>query len=175
MSQQHVDVWNQAADAFDQAYQAIGDNWEASTPCSEYNVQQLVEHTLQAQHMGAGLAGIELPEGADWPAIRSAVSAGLTAESLAGTTDFPPMGGEVPKGMLFGIVTSDLLLHSWDLARAVGSDETLPAEAVSACYTGMKMMPEEMMRADGRFAPAVECAADADEQTQLLCHTGRQP
>lgn len=175
MSQQHVDVWNQAADAFDRAYQAIGDKGEAATPCSDYNVNQLVEHTLQAQHMGAGLIGAEIPEGADWPAIRAAVSGALSAESLAGTTNFPPMGGDVPKGMLFGIVTSDLLLHSWDLARAVGSDESLPAEAVSACYTGMKMMPEEMMRADGRFAPAVECPADADEQTQLLCHTGRQP
>lgn len=174
MSQQHVDVWNQAAESFDRAYQAIGDKWEAATPCTEFNVKELVEHTLGAQHMGAGIIGAEVPEGAEWPAVRQAITSALSAESLAGTTNFPPMGGDVPKGMLFGIVTTDLLTHSWDLARAVGSDETLPAEAVSACHTGLKMMPEEMMRAEGRFAPQVECAADADEQTQFLSYSGRQ-
>lgn len=175
MSQQHVDVWNQAADAFDAAYQAIGDQWSAATPCTEFDVSALVEHTLGAQHMGAGLIGAEIAEGADWPSTRDAMRSALSAEALAGTTNFPPMGGEVPKGMLFGIMTNDLLLHTWDLARAVGADETLPAESVSACYTGLKMMPDEMMRAEGRFAPAIEAPEGADEQTQFLCHSGRQP
>jgi len=76
--------------------------------------------------------------------------------------------------MMFGILTSDLLVHTWDVARGIGADESLPAEAVTACYMGLQKFPEEMMRAGGRFAAAVPCADDADEQTQLLSFTGRQ-
>jgi len=91
---------------------------------------------------------------------------------LEGTTDMGPMG-EVPKTVPFGIAASDLLVHTWDLARAIGADETLPADAVSAAYAGLQRFPEPMMRAPERFGPAIECADDADEQTKMLSFAGR--
>lgn len=176
MIQQHIDIWKQTADAFDQRYQAIEDaHWSAATPCEGWAVKELVEHAVGTQKMmGGGMVGAEIPEDADWPTVRDAIGAALQAEgALDGTTTFGPMG-EVPKAMVFGIGTSDLLMHTWDLARAIGADESLPAEAVSASYMGLQRFPEEMRLAEGRFAPPVPCADDADEQTKLLSFSGRQ-
>lgn len=176
MSQQHIDLWRQTADAFDQRHQAISEaQWAEGTPCSEWAVKELVEHAVGVQQMFAGgMVGAELAEGADWPAVHGAVSTALETEGVLDGMTNHPMMGEVPKSMLFGIATNDLLLHTWDLARAIGADESLPEEAVMACYMGMQKMPQEGIRAEGRFADAIECADDADTQTKLLMFSGRQ-
>lgn len=176
MSQQHIDLWRQAADAFDQRYNAIGDDqWQQATPCTEWQVRQLVDHAVGVQQsLGGNTVGADIEEGADWPATRDAIDAALATEgALDGTTEHPAFG-EVPKAMMIGIGTSDLLLHTWDLARAIGADEALPAEAVSACYAGLQQLPEEVRLAPGRFGSPIEPPADADEQTRLLLFSGRQ-
>ncbi len=176
MNQQHIDLWEQAASAFDQRYQAVAEaQWSAATPCEGWSVKDLVDHAVGTQRMlGGGMVGAEVAEDADWPATRDAISDALKAEgALDGMTNHPAFG-EVPKSMLFGIGTSDLLLHTWDLARAIGADETLPSEAVTACYMGLQRLPEQARLAEGRFAPSIPCAEDADEQTKLLMFSGRQ-
>ncbi|MGI9595779.1 MAG: TIGR03086 family metal-binding protein [Acidimicrobiales bacterium] len=176
MSQQHIDIWNQAAAAFDQRYEAIAEaQWAEATPCEGWNVKDLVDHAVGTQKMmGGGMVGAEIGEDADWPTARDAISTALAAEgALDGMTEFGPMG-EVPKAMVFGIGTTDLLLHAWDLARAIGADEQLPAEAVSAAYQGLQRFPEEARLAEGRFAPSIPVADDADEQTKLIMFSGRQ-
>lgn len=176
MSQQHIDLWKQAAAAFDQRFEATeASQMEAATPCDEWCVQDLINHAVGTQ-MGfvAPLVGAEVAEGAEWPAVRDAMSAALEVEgALDGMTNHPAFG-EVPKAMLFGIGTSDLLVHSWDLARSIGADETLPAEAVQAVHMGLQQFPEEAMRGSGMFGPALEAPADADAQTQMLMFAGRQ-
>lgn len=174
MSQQHIDIWNQSADAFSQRYDAITEEqWAADTPCEGWNVKDLVEHAVGVQiGFAGGLVGAEIAEGADWATARDAIRAAASEAALEGTTDMGPMG-EVPKTVPFGIAASDLLVHAWDLARAIGADETLPADAVSAAYAGLQRFPEPMMRAPERFGPAIACADDADEQTKMLSFAGR--
>lgn len=175
MSQQHIDLWKTTAAAFDERYQAIGDQWETQSPCAEWTVRGLIDHAVgvQAQFAG-GMVGAEIGEGAEWPEVHQAILAALDTEGvLDGNVEGGPMG-DAPKTMMFGIATSDLLVHAWDVARSIGADETLPAEAVTACYMGMQKMPPQMMRAEGRFGPEVEVADDADEQTKFIAFTGRQ-
>ena len=38
----------------------------------------------------------------------------------------------------------------------------------------MGEMPDEALRADGMFGPALEVSADADEQTRFLAYVGRR-
>lgn len=176
MSQQHIDLWTQTAAAFDQRYEAISEaNWAAATPCEGWSVKELVDHAVSSQrNLAAGAAGVEIAEDADWPTTRDAITAALQAEgALEGTMPMGPMG-DIPKSMGLGIGTSDLLVHTWDLARSIGADETLPAEAVTAAYMGLQKFPPQMMRSDGFFGPELECADDADEQTKMLSFTGRQ-
>ena len=68
----------------------------------------------------------------------------------------------------------DVLVHTWDLARAVGLDESLDATEVHRMFEGMEPM-DEMLRQSGQFGPRVDVPADADEQTKLIAFTGRQP
>lgn len=176
MSQQHIDIWNASADAFTERYDAITDEqWSASTPCDGWTVKDLVDHAVgvQVQFTG-GMLGADIAEGADWPTVRDAIRGALGNESaLEGTTEMGPMG-TVPKTVPFGVSASDLLIHTWDLARAIGADETLPPEGVSATYAGLQRFPEPMMRAENMFDPAVPCADDADEQTKMLSFAGRK-
>jgi uncharacterized protein (TIGR03086 family) len=175
MNEQHAAVWKQAASAWDQRWQAVQDDqWQAQSTCDAWDVQALCDHTIQTQAtFAASMVGAQVAPDAAWPEVHAAISACLEDPScLDGTAEMPGMG-EVPKAMLFGIASSDMLIHSWDLARSIGADETLPQEAVTACYMGLQKLPEAGRLAEGRFKASVECAPDADTQTQFLSFSGR--
>ena len=171
-----VERWQMAADAFDQRYKAIAKTqWEAATPCAEWNVHQLVAHAVGVQSSFGAALGSTVAENADWPTARAAMATALAQPGvLDGTVNHPALG-EAPKAMLVGIATNDLLIHTWDLARAIGADERLPTELATAAYEGLKQLPAEAIRAPGRFDAAVEVPADADIQTKLLAFAGRKP
>ena len=66
----------------------------------------------------------------------------------------------------------DLLVHGWDLARAIGADETLDAESVELVYEQMKPHEAEL-KASGVFGSTVVPQEGADLQMQLLAVFGR--
>jgi uncharacterized protein (TIGR03086 family) len=70
-------------------------------------------------------------------------------------------------------MTTDALIHSWDLARGIGADETLDAELVGLVYE--RTLPvAEHLHETGLFAPPVPVPADAPLQTKLLAIFGRR-
>jgi hypothetical protein len=69
----------------------------------------------------------------------------------------------------------DLLIHSWDLARATGGDERLDPEAVAAALEGFKPLDEVLHSSGNVFGPKVEPPPNTDLQTELLCFAGRRP
>jgi uncharacterized protein (TIGR03086 family) len=76
------------------------------------------------------------------------------------------------------ICTPDVLIHTWDLARAAGLDEVLDPGEVARNVAGVEAMDptvEEAMRDSGHYGPRVEVPADADAQTRLLAFMGRRP
>ena len=68
----------------------------------------------------------------------------------------------------------DLVVHAWDLARAIGADERLdPALAADVME---RLRPDvDTFATYGLFASQVPVADDADVQTRLLAMTGRTP
>jgi hypothetical protein len=66
------------------------------------------------------------------------------------------------------------VVHTWDLARATGLDETLDADVVHEMLVGMEPL-DEMLRASGHYGARVAVAGDADDQTKLIAFTGRTP
>jgi uncharacterized protein (TIGR03086 family) len=70
-------------------------------------------------------------------------------------------------------MTLDALVHSWDLARAIGADDTLDPETVQLAYEGIQPMADELA-ASGMFAPPIPTADDAAVQTKLLAMLGRR-
>ncbi len=170
-----AELWTMAAEAFDARFKAIDKTqWGAATPCSEWTVHDLVTHATGVQASFGGAIGATIAEDADWKTAYAGMKELLaTPGALDGTATHPAFG-EVPKAMLVGIATNDLLIHTWDLARAIGADETLPAPAVAAAYAGLQQLPAEAIRVPGRFDNAVDVPADADEQTKMLAFAGRK-
>jgi len=69
---------------------------------------------------------------------------------------------------------SDVAIHTWDLARAVGADEELDSELVEAVWSVFEPQ-KDTLAASGLYAPPVPLPDDAPLQARLLAVTGRDP
>ncbi len=180
-----LERWKGLTEAFGQRLDAVQDDqWDSSTPCADFTVRQLVSHAIDVQRVvpkALGASGaIDTPNGDDlkatWKAVRDAALEACSAEGALAKEMDSPLGGKMPAGQFFGGPASgDLLIHTWDLSRAIGADETLPEDACQAALGFLQAVPAEFIRQPGRFDDAIEPPAGADAQTQLLCFTGRQP
>ena len=71
-------------------------------------------------------------------------------------------------------ILGDVFIHTWDVARATGLDETLDAGEVHRMLIEAEPY-DAMLRASGQYGPRVAVGPDADEQTRLIAFMGRQP
>jgi uncharacterized protein (TIGR03086 family) len=174
-----IDVWRPVADKWTEVYARVGDaDWNSQTPCQEWSVRGLVDHTLQWQATGGAMLGAATAPGDDWESIREAYASHLSDPSnLAGTV--AEFAG-IPKQELAGFLIGDLLIHSWDLARSIGADEMLPPVAVEATMAGLHHVPPELLRGSNplgqaMMGPAVEVPDAASIQDRMLAFSGRRP
>jgi hypothetical protein len=65
-------------------------------------------------------------------------------------------------------------MHTWDLARATGQDDTLDPEYSAELLEGM-IPYEEAMRTSGQYGPRVPVPDDAPVQDRMLGFIGRDP
>ena len=167
------EMWTMVAAKWTEVNDQIGDgDWDTASTCDQWCVKDIVDHAHGWQIAGGNVLGAGIPEGADWATIQSAMTAALgDPANLEGQAE--GFGG-MPKQGVAGMVIGDLLVHSWDLARSLGVDETLPEEAVMSTLMGLQRMPEEMLRSETMFGPAIEVAEDASAQDKLLGFVGRQ-
>ena len=70
--------------------------------------------------------------------------------------------------------TGDILLHSWDLAKALGREPDLDEERCTAALAAMEPM-KQMLQDSGQFGPAVAVGHDASAQDKLMAFIGRDP
>lgn len=89
--------------------------------------------------------------------------------------DVPAVGNNPPTQLnaapLVAGLTRDVLVHTWDLARAIGADDRLDPDLCEQC---LRQLPADLV-ASGMFAPAVDVRSGEDPQTQLLGRVGRNP
>lgn len=173
---------------FDARVAQIGDaHWDAATPDPEWNVRDLVAHVvaenLWAVPLFGGATIAEVGDqfegdilGADpqrsWadasgPALRAADEPGAMQRTVhLSFGDFP---GHEYAMQLF----ADHLIHAWDLARAIGADESLDPVVVEGAS---KVLAEkaDLWRSAGALGPAIETEPGADAQTELLAVSGRR-
>ncbi|HKE73135.1 MAG TPA: TIGR03086 family metal-binding protein [Acidimicrobiales bacterium] len=151
------------------------------TPCSEWDVQALLDHLVGGtEYLLASMDGRPPmpPTGttaADYRAGVEAVMNGLGRPGVLERTCRSPLGFEWPVGQAVAGTFMDVLIHTWDLARATGQDTNLDPALVEACV-GM-FFPEmpERGREAGIVGPAVTVGPDASPQAQMLGAMGRTP
>ncbi len=179
-----VELHERAAREFGSRVVAVAeDQWHLPTPCTEWDVRALVHHVVTRNLMVPSLLqGLPVlpppgdPLGADPAAAwERSVHQANSAFAAPGALDVlvpHPMAGEVRGEMLALFRWSDMLVHSWDLARAIGTDERLDPGLVGVCLERTRPRVP-FMRATGMFGSPVEVPEGADEQTELLALFGR--
>lgn len=155
--------------------------WSNPSPCAGWTARDVVEHLLDWVPSVIGKSGIEFPPlpadepAVAWAALSATLQAALDDPDIAQRTfDAGPPGELTVEGAIDMLVVGDVLVHTWDLARAAGLDERLDEDIVAAMLDGILPM-DEVLRASGHYGPKVVVADDADVQTKLLAFTGRDP
>jgi uncharacterized protein (TIGR03086 family) len=176
-----IDDWKTVVALFTENIDSVRHNqWGTPTICPDWDVRALVEHAVDYQrgyglYLGAG-DGIDAELGDDpaaaWGQVSSALIAAYdTPGALARSFDFIPFLTTVAEQII--VPTTDLLIHTWDLAHAIGADETMPSEVCEEVLAEMQRV-EEIIRIPDWYGDAIEPPADADAQTRLLCFAGRK-
>lgn len=71
------------------------------------------------------------------------------------------------------LVTTDVLVHTREFARAAGLDERIDADLAARALAGMEPM-DQALRDSGHYGPRVPVREGAKAQRRLLAFTGRQ-
>jgi uncharacterized protein (TIGR03086 family) len=168
----------------DRASEVPDTAWESPAPCEGWVARDVVRHMVE--WMPAFLAsadGPPLPVGPSvdddpvgaWTTLSTNLQA-LLDDPVASAMQIshPRAGSHRLDEAIATFFLGDVVVHTWDLARAAGLDETLDADVVHDMLVGMEPL-DEMLRASGQYGPKVEVPADVDEQTRLIAFTGRRP
>lgn len=165
----------------DRVAEVPDDAWSNPAPCDGWVARDVVTHLLTWVPGVIGRSGIELPElsthdpVAAWATFVDTLQSALDDPEVAGRRfDAGPPGELTVEAAIDMLVTGDVLVHTWDLARATGLDERLDEQVAAEMLAGMEPM-DEMLRGSGHYGPKIEVPADADVQTRLLAFTGRRP
>lgn len=174
---------------------AVGeDQWGAATPDTEWTVADLVEHVIDENRWVAPLlhgqdleSAAKVVDGSRSLPVHGGVGANLAQEwdeaAIASAEAFTAPGaldrdvelsrGPTPARTYAQEMTFDLTIHAWDLAQAIGYENPLPDDVVSALYPLVTEMGD--MSASGMFKPPVDVPDDAPTIDKLVAATGRDP
>jgi uncharacterized protein (TIGR03086 family) len=157
------------------------DQYDNPTPCSEWNVRQVLEHAMGVvAGMGQALAGSQPSEfvlandpGAQFEQIAAETIAAWRTDGVL--DQVVHLGaGPMPGRVYANINLLDTATHSWDLAVATGQDASLPDDVAIAAYEASQMIVSPEIR-QGRFGPEVAAPDDADPTQRLVAFLGRMP
>ena len=168
------------------------EQWDLSTPCTDWNVRALVNHVLLGTRMSVHiLAGMpreevishlndDLLSDASDPAASFVALADEMVDGFSGPGGLDGIvahpAGDFPRPMFCGFRVADGALHAWDLARATSGDETLGSDVVQFLWDDAQ--PKiEMITATGMFGdgPSGNVDDDAPLQARYLDLMGRRP
>jgi uncharacterized protein (TIGR03086 family) len=158
--------------------------WDVPTPVAGWTARDVVRHLTEwfPPFLAQG-SGIELPTGPSvdddpvtaWQHHADAVQAILDDDTTASVTFAHPHVPARPlPEAIDSIYTSDVFLHTWDLARATGQDDRLDPAECEVLLAGMAEM-DDVLRSSGQFGPKVAVATDADPTSRLVGFIGRDP
>jgi uncharacterized protein (TIGR03086 family) len=193
---ENADLFARVSRGFLDRIEAVpAERWAAPTPCPNWTARQVVAHVINEQRRvlatvrnteAKSLYGVPVAEmgvvpeprpGADLAAAWREIGAGLVEaidDPACAGAQLPTPVGFLPFADVLDALSEDVLIHSWDLARATGGDEQLDQDAVARVFEKFKPM-DEALRQPWAFGPKVPPPAGADLQTEFLCFVGRQP
>ncbi len=187
MTKDIAELFRRANDAFgDKVHAVRDDQWANTTPCTEWNVRMLANHLIAEnlwipplldgktiEDVGDRFDGDVTGQDpkATWDQAAKETNEAVAQEGAMERTVHLSYG-DVPGERYLSEVFCDLVVHGWDLARAIGADEAMDPELLDACFDiGVPIVKK--WKAFGMFGPEIEPPPGADRQTELLALYGR--
>jgi uncharacterized protein (TIGR03086 family) len=182
------DRYRTVAAQFTERVKAVPDTaWSNPAPCEGWVARDVVRHLTDwlpgyfFDQWDVALRPVpsvdDDPLGA-WLAVDGTIQDALDDPAVADSRRETRMGPSTFAEQVDMICTPDVLIHTWDIARAAELDETLDAGEVARGAAEVDAMPpevDEAMRSSGHYGPRVAVPDDADAQTRLLAFMGRHP
>jgi len=182
-----LDLHRRAAAVFGMLVHYVRDDqWEAPTPCAEWDVHALVNHVVGENRwvplLFAGRTVADVGDLLDGDLLRPDPQTAWD-DSLAAADRAISQNGAMVQTVQLSVgdvsgeeyvtqLVADLVVHAWDLARAIGGNETLDASLVRAAAAWFSGVAELAHQA-GIVGPPVPVPDTADPQTKLLAAFGR--
>jgi uncharacterized protein (TIGR03086 family) len=177
-----------ALEGFDAVIRRVpAEAWDNPSPCEGWSARDVAGHVIGGLHMARLMASGQAPARehpptaelvgddpvASWEGARDAALAALTPDAL--TRVVPGPMGEMPLGvMIEQLLGGEVMVHTWDLARAAGIDVTLDPGLVEETLTRWEPMDGPGMRQPGVFAARLPAPDGATRQDQLMAFLGRR-
>jgi uncharacterized protein (TIGR03086 family) len=156
---------------------------ELPTPCTEWNVEALLNHMITVNWMFAGLAEGKPPESESQSNGDAAVVYRQSADALnlawqdSGRLEKTyqlPFGELNGEGVL-GIHVIEAVVHGWDLAKATGQQPAYEPALVETATQGARASFNGPRGPGMPFAPEVPVSGDLPAIDRLAAFLGRQP
>ena len=171
------------AGRFSETVRGVAD-WDAPSPVPDWTARDVVRHLVQwLPALLEGGSDVRLPAG---PSVDTdpAAAGQSHADAVQALLDDPatqrqeftnPHTGTMPVDVAVDrFYTTDVFMHTWDLARATGQDDTLDAELSRQLLEGMEPI-DELLRTSGQYGPRVPVPDDAPAHERLMGFVGRDP
>jgi uncharacterized protein (TIGR03086 family) len=168
---------------FGDAVRSADGKWDRPTPCDAWDARGVLEHVIGFHDvLLLRPLGLKPERPRDDPQRRWELTVDRLREALEGlierVIDVPAIGNNAASQLdakaLVPRLTQDVLVHTWDLARAVGADDRLDPGWCAMFFDQLPADPDALA-ASGMFAAPVAVVDDADIQSKLLARLGRDP
>jgi uncharacterized protein (TIGR03086 family) len=171
---------------FGQSVAAANGKWERRSPCDAWDARGVLEHVIGFHDvLLLRPLGLKPERPRDDPQVRwelTYVALKQVFEPrrrlLERVVDVPQLQGNpvtrLDASALMPNLTRDVLVHTWDLARAVGADDRLDGWWCELFYAALPADPHTLS-ISGMFDAPVAISEQTDMQSKLLARLGRNP
>jgi uncharacterized protein (TIGR03086 family) len=171
---------------FGESVHAANGKWDRRSPCEAWDARGVLEHVIGFHDvLLLRPLGLKPDRPRDDPQVRWELTYGQLEKAFEPgrrlferVVDIPELQGNPATRLdtraMMPNLTRDVLVHTWDLARAVGADDRLDARWCELFYAALPSDPAALS-VSGMFGAPVAVGGHADAQSKLLARLGRNP
>ena len=182
LGEQHLAVCRR----FGESVRAANGKWDRRSPCDAWDARGVLEHVIGFHDvLLLRPLGLKPDRPRNDAQMRWELTYGQLEKALEPgrrlldrVVDIPELEGNPATRLdaraIMPNLTRDVLIHTWDLARAVGADDQLDARWCEHFYEALPSEPD-VLGVSGMFDAPVAVADQTDVQSKLLARLGRNP
>jgi uncharacterized protein (TIGR03086 family) len=182
LGEQHLAVCRR----FGEAVRAANGKWDRRSPCDAWDARGVLEHVIGFHDvLLLRPLGLKPDRPRDDPQRRWELTYGRLEEAFEPerrlferVVDIPQLHDNPATRLnaraMMPNLTRDVFIHTWDLARAVGADDSLDADWCELFYAALPPHAQALS-GSGMFDAPIALGEQADVQSKLLARLGRNP